>query len=114
MFLIKLPWKIFCYFVDGVFRVALLALLLFLLAQHTDSVLANVQGMTQDTAKKLGAANFAQVSPVLGDSLNKIKAGIRELSAKNAELSGEDGKSKNSDSKAKGDTSKPWFQAKIY
>lgn len=113
MFLIKLPWKIFCYFLDGVLRVALLALLLFLLAQHTDSVLANVQDFTNGAAKKIKATQMAKATSSVGNPLDKLKSSIKELSTlKTAFATDEEAHEKRKN--VKGDSSKSWFQAKIY
>lgn len=113
MFLIKLPWKIFCYFLDGVLRVALLTLLLFLLAQHSDSVLANVQDITQGAIKQLPSSKFRQLPSEFGSSLKKIKSSISKLSSANSDFS-DDKKSAKKNENVTDDSSKSWFQAKIY
>lgn len=120
MFLFKLPWKIFCYFLDGIFRVTLLGLLAFFITMQSDSVQAHIS----DLGKAASIANHipekvksvTEVTSKAGDTFDTIRTGLSKISEiYTGELFDEEGSQKGKKQKnVKGDPNKPWFQAKIY
>ena len=69
MFLVKFILKTSCYFLDGIFRVALLVAIIFVASNHAESVLAHVQDVSEKAVQKIETVDKEEVKKQLDKGL---------------------------------------------